>query len=418
MLLQDAEGNLQAGAQVRILQPNSNNPITAPMYGSDEGNDLIPNPFITEVGVISIYIDEPMRVRIAFQVEGASEQYIEDIDIGGAGGDSSEHPGLGDDSMRIGVNAGASGDKSTSAGVNANASGNNSVAMGADSYAVQNGAVAIGQHAQGGADQSVAVGRESSVHATGTVALGYQAEATQNFGMALGTDSVATSTRGVAIGHSASATHENSIAIGNSASTNDSNQIMLGNSNHTTFIPGVMMLQSPGGSQVEIRISEEGVMYSTWNVSSGEENFIPVGDSQFSDGVGSWVGDGSSVSVTNDSDVSPSPVLTMDDASDQNEMYPDAISAVEGNRYIAQVWIRSSGTFKANVYVSFLDDSDNVISSSLPLEVPESPNQWVRASSRGVAPAGAESAQLRVVSSGGSSSDKIYILYAGLYDVS
>lgn len=77
----DADGNVQSDLLVRVLQPDTQTPITAPMYSTATGPAELGNPMSVPGGVISFYLDKPQRVRLGITASGGTEYFYDDVDV-------------------------------------------------------------------------------------------------------------------------------------------------------------------------------------------------------------------------------------------------------------------------------------------------------------------------------------------------
>lgn len=417
MTIVDDEGNLQKGAEVRLLQPHTTNPITVPIYETDSGTTVIGNPWIAESGIIDVYLENPMRVRIGLQTGNSIEQYIEDIDVGGSGSGEGDftHPGLGTNSTSVGSNAQSGGEESVALGHNSSAQGDRSTALGQQAIASQVEGTALGWHAQANADGSLSGGSESNATGSGAIALGKGALASGNLSTAIGRASVASSSSGMALGYNANASHTGSVAIGPGSLSTDSYQITLGTANHETYVRGVLVLRSSGGNDFEIRVSNEGTLYPSIPIREDMTQILPTGDTEFSGGVGGWTATGSTLSTTSDPSLSPTPVLTIDTAQSATAV-SSTVSAVEGTTCVGEVWAYASGSFEMELRIEFLSSgvSDSL---STPISVPALGGQWVRLTTRGDVPPGANEMRLSLTSLAGAG-DQVHVESAGLYQTS
>lgn len=83
--LQDGAGNLQRGATVRLLEPNTTTEISEPLYVDDSGAQVYGQPLTCPTGYLSLYLDRRKRVDVAVTpYGGGSETIFPDIDIVGS----------------------------------------------------------------------------------------------------------------------------------------------------------------------------------------------------------------------------------------------------------------------------------------------------------------------------------------------
>lgn len=413
MLVVDREGNLQNGAEVRILQPHSTNLISVPIYETDEGPSVIGNPFEVTDGVIDIYVDNPIRVRVGLRIGASAEQFIEDIDIGGAaGGGEHNHNGTGIESTAVGENATSSGDQSASYGVNASSNGTRSLAFGYNASSLQPDAIALGYQVSANGDKVVVIGSESNATASGVVVVGSDAEASGGQSVALGRLSRATAANSTAIGYNSTTSHTGSSAIGVGSSTTDENQVMLGTANHSVQVPGVAVISSPSGNQYELRVSDSGVVYTAYESRTTDTSILPPGDQSFSGGVGGWTSAGSTLSITNDASISPNPLLTIETAS-ESETVSSSVEVSDSDRISGYAWVYASADFQISLTLEYL--SAGIPSGeSTPLNSPLIAEQWYKISTQDTVPSGVDEVRLKVVSNTTESSDVIYIESANI----
>lgn len=416
MLIVDAEGNLQEGTEVALYQPATTDPIPVPIYETDAGASVIGNPFIIDDGIIDIYVEDPLRVRIGVRIGSSAEQYIEDIDIGGSGGEGEHlHNGTGLNSTAVGQNSVAAGDDSASLGVDSSANANRSIAIGRQAIGGQIDGIGIGYQALGGGDRVVVIGSESSATASGAVALGADTEVSGSQSVALGRLSVASAPNSAAIGFNASASNQGSVALGTSATTTDDNQIVLGSSSHSAFVPGVLVLRTPGGNQYEIRITDSGVIYPSVESQVIDTSILPATDQEFSGGIGGWTSTGSTLSITNDAGISPNSLLTIDTAQGSDTVSSE-VEVAEEDDLIGHAWVYTTATsFQVQLTLEFLDGVGDPVSESTLLVSPAITEEWYKVSSRGIAPAGATDVRLKIVTTSADPGDVVHIESADIH---
>lgn len=78
--IQDAQGNLRVGAQVRVFAPGSATLTTVPLYEADTGTAQKNKIFTTSTGIIDFYTEEPARFRIGVKVGDEPEVFFENVD--------------------------------------------------------------------------------------------------------------------------------------------------------------------------------------------------------------------------------------------------------------------------------------------------------------------------------------------------
>jgi len=287
---QDVAGNAIENAIIRVLQPGTVNPIAAPIYATDTDVAALSNPFTTTSGVVSFYVDTPQRVRIGITPPGASERFIEDIDVGasGGGGGDSSHVGGGTNSTRVGLDALSSGAQSSAFGQQSIAGGNASVAIGFGASAANLNSTAVGTESVVSGDRGVAAGWQANATASGVTAVGTEATGIATATTALGDTSVANSIRATALGANATAGHDHATAVGSEAATSEPNQIILGTSADVADAPGGFLLTAVDGKRAKLRMLPDGTLTTIWHVPSNGVNLLPTDEQNFEAGIGSW----------------------------------------------------------------------------------------------------------------------------------
>ena len=74
-VLQNPDGSILPGAEVRVLQAGSLTLIADTLWTTDEGSGTLTNPYVCEDGVVEFYLDIPQRVRLGYTPPGGSEQF-------------------------------------------------------------------------------------------------------------------------------------------------------------------------------------------------------------------------------------------------------------------------------------------------------------------------------------------------------
>lgn len=74
-VLQNPDGSVLTGAEVRVLQDGSLTLIAQTMYTTDTGATVLTNPFTCTDGVVEFYLDIPERVRLGYTPPGGVEQF-------------------------------------------------------------------------------------------------------------------------------------------------------------------------------------------------------------------------------------------------------------------------------------------------------------------------------------------------------
>lgn len=74
-VLQNPDGSVLTGAEVRVLQSGSLTLITGTLYTTDTGSGTLTNPFTCTDGVVEFYLTTPQRVRLGYTPPGGVEQF-------------------------------------------------------------------------------------------------------------------------------------------------------------------------------------------------------------------------------------------------------------------------------------------------------------------------------------------------------
>lgn len=74
-VLQNPDGSVLTGAEVRVLQAGSLTLIAQTMYTTDSGSTTLSNPFTCEDGVVEFFLDIPERVQLGYTPPGGTEQF-------------------------------------------------------------------------------------------------------------------------------------------------------------------------------------------------------------------------------------------------------------------------------------------------------------------------------------------------------
>lgn len=245
----DQQGDLLPNVQITVYEPGTTTPVSDVLYFTDTGDNILSNPFVSDTGIIDLYLNEPKRVRFGIVQGNLPVQYYEDVDVLAAGSDS-QHSGAGVDSLVIGSGATAAGNNSVALGQGANSPGAQSVAVGQAASSLGTGSVAVGS---------------AAVQGVSAVGVGDQAQATGDTSVAIGQGAQTTMADGVALGHGASAPYAHSTAVGPGAITTGPNQIMMGTATDVTEIPvgSAIAMTSPGGSRYLITVDDDGSLVTT-----------------------------------------------------------------------------------------------------------------------------------------------------------
>lgn len=74
-VLQNPDGSVLTGAEVRVLQTGSLTLISGTLYTTDTGSGVLSNPFTCADGVVEFYLTSPARVRLGYTPPGGVEQF-------------------------------------------------------------------------------------------------------------------------------------------------------------------------------------------------------------------------------------------------------------------------------------------------------------------------------------------------------
>lgn len=431
MVAQDPAGNALENAQIRILQPGTENPIAAPIYANDTDVTAMPNPFTTASGLISIYIDTPQRVRIGITPPSAAERFIDDIDIGssgaGGGGDS-DHVGSGSGSTKVGLDAISDGDSSLAIAQQANSSGSNATAAGFGATASGPNATAIGSGTMAAGDRATAVGRQASAPALGSTSLGGQSAGSSTQATALGDTAVANSQRSTALGANSTAGHAHATAVGSEAVTTEANQVMLGTASDVAEAPGGYVLTSVDGKRGRLRMLPDGTLATTWHVPGGSINLLPVVEQDFETGIGAWATASGLTSVAQSADYASSGTNSLKatlSGSGAASARSGKVAAVAGATYVGQArMFYHAGTMTAGLngtcWLEFYDGANALIGSAAAGQSRKFfADAWIHFDVRALAPAGTATVALVVglPTGGGAAADVFYADQAGIFQL-
>lgn len=241
----DEQGDLLPNVQVSVFNPGTTTPITQPLYTSDTGGGVLTNPFVSNTGIIDLYLDVPTRVRFGILVGALPMQYYEDVDVLAAGSDS-QHSGTGQASLMIGVGASAPGDNSTSVGPSSSTAGSGATALGHSANALGAFATALGQGTTAPGESALSIGRTATAAGVSGTAVGHAA--------------VASALNSTAIGHGATSAWEGSTAVGQNSTNTSTFQVMLGSATTVAEIPvgSALVISSENGTRWRITIADDG----------------------------------------------------------------------------------------------------------------------------------------------------------------
>lgn len=74
-VLQNPDGSVLTGAEVRVLEDGSLVLLPQQLYTTDTGTTTLTNPFTCTDGVVEFYLDVPARVRLGYTPPGGVEQF-------------------------------------------------------------------------------------------------------------------------------------------------------------------------------------------------------------------------------------------------------------------------------------------------------------------------------------------------------
>lgn len=427
---QDPAGNAIENAVIRILQPGTENPIADPIYATDTDVSALPNPFTTVSGQISVYLNNPQRVRIGITPPSAAERFIEDIDVGsttGGGGDS-DHVGSGSGSTKVGLDSVSAGGNSLAIAQLSSASGDSAVAAGYGATADGLNATAVGSGSAAGGERGTAVGRAANAPALGSTSLGGQSAGSSTQATALGDTAVANSQRATALGANSTAGHAHATAVGSQAVTTEANQVMLGTAADVAEAPGGYVLTSADGRKGRLRMLPDGTLTTVWHVPGGTVNLLPVVEQDFETGIGTWATVSGLTSVAQSADYAVSGSNSLKatlSGSGTASARSSKVVAVAGTTYVGQarIFYHAGGladALSATCWLEFYDGTDTLIgSASAGASRKLFADAWIHFDVRATAPTGTATVALRVglPTGGGTSGQVFYIDQAGVFQL-
>lgn len=74
-VLQNPDGSVLTGAEVRVLEDGSLTLLAQQLYTTDTGASALSNPFTCDDGVVEFFLDVPERVRLGYTPPGGVEQF-------------------------------------------------------------------------------------------------------------------------------------------------------------------------------------------------------------------------------------------------------------------------------------------------------------------------------------------------------
>jgi hypothetical protein len=427
---QDTAGNALENAVVRVLQPGTQNPIAASIYATDTDVVAMANPFTTASGQVSFYIDTPQRIRLGITPVGGVERFVEDIDVGSAGGGSgdSDHVGGGSGSTRVGLDSTSDGASSLAAGQQANSGGANATALGHAASASGPDATALGSATNVSGERGVGVGRAATALALGATSLGAGSASAAVAATSVGVDAVANSTRATALGANASGNHVHATALGSEAATTEPNQVVLGTSADAADAPGGYLLTAVDGKRGKLRMLPDGALTTLWHVPADTVNLLPAAEQGFETGIGAWAAVSGLSSVAQSADYAlagtSSLKMTLSGAaaasarSSKAAAIPAAVYVGLG-RMFYHAGAMTPG-LNGTLWLEFYNVSDVLIGSAV---VGRSraffADSWIWFDVRAVAPALTTTVALRagLPTGGGANTEPFYLDSAGIYQI-
>lgn len=430
MVAQDLAGNALENAVVRILQPGTENLLAAPIYATDTDVAAMPNPFTTVSGLVNFYVDTPQRVRIGVTPVSGVERFIEDIDVGsaGGGGGDSDHVGGGSGSTKVGLDATSDGTDSLAIAQQASGGGNNSVAAGFAASAAGLNSTAVGSASTAAGERGVAVGRQANAAALDATSVGAGSAGSNTRTTAVGDTAVANSVRSSAFGANATGGHDHATAVGSEATTTEANQVMLGTASDVAEAPGGYVLTAVDGKRGRLRMLPDGSLTTIWHVPAGTTNLLPTNEQGFEGGIGSWalVSGLSSVAQSADYAAAGTQSLKMTlSGSAAASARSSKVAATVGTVYVGQArMFYHAGAMTAGLngtcWLEFYDGSNALIGSATAGRTRAFfPDAWIYFDVRAVAPATTATVALRMglPTGGGANTEVFYGDVCGIFAV-
>lgn len=416
----DPAGNTLEGATVRVLQPGTTTVISSPIYATDTDVAAMPNPFTTSSGQVSFYVDTPQRVRLGITPVSGVERYIDDLDVGsaGGGGGDSDHVGGGSGSTKVGLDATSDGANSLAVAQQATASGDASTASGFAATASGLNSTALGSAAQATAERGLASGRAALASAVGATSVGAGSAGSNTRATALGDTAVANSLRATALGSNATGGHDHATAVGSEAATTEANQIMLGSPSDFAEAPGGYILTAADGKRGKLRMLPDGSLTTLWHVPTASPNLLPTDEQGFEAGIGAWasVSGLSSAAQSADYAAAGSQSLKMTlSGSGAASARSSKVAAIAGSVYVglARMFFHA-GAMTANLdgtlWLEFYDGSNALLGSAVAGRSRKFfADAWIYFDVRAVAPASTATVALRMgLPTGGGANGEIF----------
>lgn len=429
MVAQDNAGNALENAVIRILQPGTENTISAPIYADDSTVTAMTNPFTTISGLISVYVDTPQRVRVGITPVASVERFIDDIDIGSAGGGSgdSDHVGSGSGSTKIGLDATSDGQNSLAVAQQSTAGGDGSTAVGFASTASALNSTSAGSASIAAGERSVVLGRLANATSLGATAVGSGSGSSNVRATSVGDSAVANSQRSTALGANSTAGHDHATAVGSEAATAEANQVLLGTPADFADAPGGYALTAANGIRYRLRVLPDGTLTTVAHVPTTATNLLPVAEQDFETGIGSWspvsgltVAQSTTFALVGTNSLKGT--LTGSGAASARS---SKVAAVAGTVYVGQarmfyhVGAMTAG-LNGTCWLEFYDGSNALIGSAVVGRSRQFyADTWIYFDARAVAPSLTATVALRVglPTGGGATSEAFYIDSCGIFAV-
>lgn len=72
----DAQGNLRAGATVRLIDPATSSSITSDFFDAEDGLTPLDNPYVATDGIIDLWFDDPLVLDIGVVPAGGVQEEV------------------------------------------------------------------------------------------------------------------------------------------------------------------------------------------------------------------------------------------------------------------------------------------------------------------------------------------------------
>lgn len=426
----DIEGKAQENASIRVLQPGTTTLIADPIYSTDTTVVSLGNPFITPSGQISIYLDTPQRVRLGISPVGASERFIEDIDVGlttGGTGDS-DHIGAGTGSTKVGLGATSIGVNSVSLGQLATASGDGATAAGYTAAAAGLNATSVGNLSTAAGARGVAAGLSATASSLSATALGAGAVGSNTKTTSVGDSAISNSIQATALGANATGGHDHATAIGAETATTEPNQVMLGTSSDFAEAPGGLVMTAVDGKRGKLRMLPDGSLTTLWHVPGTSANLLPQTERDFETTIGGWATVSGLTSVAQSTSFAFAGTKSMKailSGSAAASARSSKVAAVAATVYVGVArMFYHAGAMTAGLngtcWLEFYDSGSTIIGTATVGRTRAFfADAWISFDTRAVAPALTATVALRVglPTGGGVNADAFYVDSAGIFSV-